>query len=71
MEKSQAIKDAIMTAAISKQDQMVFRFVYKLEPAGCEIHYDYTHANLWPHRKSRSPPTTFVADVKYDKQPEK
>jgi len=62
MTKQQAIKSAQEKANLSKQNQVVFRYINDIE-----VVLDYTAESLWERRYFRVPITTKVIIVTPDK----
>ena len=58
MLKQEAIDDAQEKANLSKENQVVFRYI-----DGIEVMFDYTHEHLWERRHFRVPVTTKVTTV--------
>lgn len=65
MTKETAISDAKKKAALSRQDQVVFRTLDASCPAGERFVYDYTSTDYWPCRRNREPVPTIITTVKF------
>lgn len=59
MLKKFAVEDAQKKANISKQPQVVFRYI-----DGIDVRFDYTFQHLWDRRRHRQPIATTVTTVK-------
>lgn len=59
MKKRDAIEDAQKKANLTKQPQVVFRYIN-----GVTVEFDYTFQHLWGKRCYRQPLATIVTTIK-------